>query len=65
MTIVYDSIIKEYVYFNAIKQPGASLKYLIPSSAMQAAESASLTPSKQAVESTNTEATKTGYNQQL
>jgi hypothetical protein len=29
---------------------------------MQTAESASLTPSKQAVESTNTEATKTDYN---
>jgi hypothetical protein len=62
MTIVHDSTIKEYVYFNAVKRPGASLKYLILSSATQTAESASSTPFKQAVESINTEATKTGHN---
>jgi hypothetical protein len=62
ITIVHDFTIKEYVYFNAVKRPSASLKYSIPSPATQAAESASSTPSKQAVESTNTEATKTGYN---
>jgi hypothetical protein len=33
MTIVHNSTVKEYVYFNAVKQPGASLKYLIPISA--------------------------------
>jgi hypothetical protein len=62
MTIVHDLTVKEYVYFNAVKRPGASLTYLILSPATQAAESAGSTPSKQAVESINTEATKTGYN---
>jgi hypothetical protein len=45
MTTVYNSTVKEYVYFNAVKRPGASLKYLIPASATQAAESIRSTPS--------------------
>ena len=34
MTTVYDPIIEEYIYFNRVKRPSASLKYL------KAAESA-------------------------
>jgi Transposase IS4 len=62
MTTVHDPTVEEYAYFDAVKRPGASLKYSIPSPATQAAESAKSTPFRQAVESTNTEATKTGHN---
>jgi hypothetical protein len=54
MTTVHNSTVKEYVYFNAIKRPGASLKYLILASAMQAAESTKSTPSSQAAETIKT-----------
>jgi hypothetical protein len=62
MTTVYNSTVNKYVYFNAIKQPGASLKYLILSSAMHTTESAKSTLFTQAIESIKAEATKTGYN---
>jgi hypothetical protein len=65
ITTVHNSTVEEYAYFDAVRRPGTSLKYLIPSSATQAAESAKSIPFRQAVESTNTEATKTGHNQQL
>jgi hypothetical protein len=54
MTTVYDSTVKEYAYFNAVKRPGASLKYSILASATQAAESTRSTPSPQAVETIKT-----------
>jgi Transposase IS4 len=60
MTIVHDSTVKEYAYFNAVKRPGASLKYLILISATQTAESTRSTPSSQAAETI-----KTGQNRQL
>jgi hypothetical protein len=60
MTIVYNSTIKEYTYFNIIKRPSASLKYLILTSTAQTIESIKLTPSTQAVEAIKVKATKTG-----
>jgi hypothetical protein len=39
MTTVYNSTIKEYAYFNVIKRPGTSLKYLILIPATQTTES--------------------------
>jgi hypothetical protein len=59
---VYKSTVNKYIYFNAIKQPGASFKYLILSSTIHATESAKSTLFIQAVESTKVEATKTDYN---
>jgi hypothetical protein len=60
MTTVHDSTVKEYAYFNAVKRPGASLKYSILAPATQAAESIRSTPSPQAAETI-----KTGQNRQL
>jgi hypothetical protein len=54
MTIVHNLTVKEYAYFNAVKRPSASFKYLIPASATQAAESTKSTPSPQAVETIKT-----------
>jgi hypothetical protein len=50
---MHDSTIKEYAYFNAVKQPGASLKYLILTLSTKS------TPSTQAVEAIKVKATKT------
>jgi hypothetical protein len=59
MTTVYNSTIKEYAYFNAVKRLGASLKYSILTPATQTTESTKSTPSTQAVEATKAKATKT------
>jgi hypothetical protein len=60
MTTVHDLTVKEYAYFNAIKQPGTSLKYSILIPAMQTTESTQSTPSIQAAEATKAKATKIG-----
>jgi hypothetical protein len=60
ITTVYDSTVKEYAYFNAVKRPGASLKYSILIPATQTTESTKSTPSTQAAEATKVKATKTG-----
>jgi hypothetical protein len=57
---VYNSTIKEYAYFNAVKQPGASLKYSILTPTTQTTESTKSIPSTQAAEATKVKATKTG-----
>jgi hypothetical protein len=53
MTIVHDPTVEDYTYFNAVKRPGASLKYL------KQVESTKSTSSTQARESTESESTKT------
>jgi regulatory protein YycI of two-component signal transduction system YycFG len=58
--MIYNSTIKEYVYFNTIKQPGASFKYSILIPAIQTTESTKSTSSIQAVEAIKVKATKTG-----
>jgi hypothetical protein len=60
MTTVHDPTAEEYAYFNAVKRPGASLKYLIPTPATQSTESTKSTPPTQAVEATKAKVTKTG-----
>jgi hypothetical protein len=60
ITTVYNSTIKEYAYFNTVKQPGASLKYLILRPAMQTTESTKSTSSTQTAEAIKVKATKTG-----
>jgi hypothetical protein len=56
---VTNSTTKEYVYFNAIKQPGTSLKYLILTSTIQSTESVKSTPSTHAVQAIKVKVTKT------
>jgi hypothetical protein len=60
MTTVHNSTAEEYAYFNAVKQSGASLKYLILIPAMQSTESTKSTPSIQATETIKAKVTKTG-----
>jgi hypothetical protein len=53
MTTVHDSTVKDYTYFNAVKRPGASLKY------PKQVESIKSTSSTQTGESTESESTET------
>jgi hypothetical protein len=59
MTIVHNSTSKDYVYFNAVKQPNASLKYLILTPTTQSTESIKSTSSTQAAEAIKAKVTKT------
>jgi Transposase IS4 len=65
MTTVHDPTAEEYAYFNAVKRPGASLKYSIPTPATQSTESTKSTPPTHAAEATKAKVTETGQNQQL
>jgi hypothetical protein len=60
ISIVYNFTIKEYAYFNAIKQPGTSLKYLILTPATQGIEFTKSTPSTHTTEAIKAKVTKTG-----
>jgi hypothetical protein len=56
---VYNSTIKEYAYFNTVKRPGASLKYLILIPAIQSTESTKSTPSTHAIKAIKAKVTMT------
>jgi hypothetical protein len=60
MTTVHNPTAEEYAYFNAVKRPGASLKYSILTPATQSTEFTKSTPPTQAVEATKAKVTKTG-----
>jgi hypothetical protein len=53
-----NSTAKEYAYFNAVKRPGASLKYLILTPATQGTESIKSTPPIHTIEATKAKVTK-------
>jgi hypothetical protein len=60
ITTVYNPTAEEYAYINAVKRPGASLKYLILIPATQSTESTKSTPSTKVTEAIKARLTKTG-----